>query len=168
MRDPDSIPRGVLMWNWDSPVSDVALHWWPWRDWSWWASFQTFTRPLSRKSDNPTWSLIAHLSRFHARCRSSFRLHSRHSRLLGGALWRACNLTTFTVNLTGPVGQPFASRHEGPGFNPQGILMRNRDSPVSDVLLQDQPSNAVNLFLGQMFFAFLRLGFESWMWCTLS
>ncbi len=21
-------------WNWDSPVSDVLLHWWPWRD-SW-------------------------------------------------------------------------------------------------------------------------------------
>jgi hypothetical protein len=80
----------------------------------------------------------------------------------GGALWRACNLTTFTV------GQPFASRHEGPGFNPQGILMRNWDSPVSDVSLQDQPSKAVHLFLGQMFFAFLRLEFESWMWCTLS
>jgi hypothetical protein len=23
-------------------------------------------------------------------------------------------------SLTGPMGQPFASRHEGPGFNPQG------------------------------------------------
>ncbi len=25
MRDPGSIPRGVLMWNWDSPVSVVSL-----------------------------------------------------------------------------------------------------------------------------------------------
>jgi hypothetical protein len=35
-------------------------------------------------------------------------------------MWRACNLTAFTHNLTGPVGQPFASRYEEPGFNPQG------------------------------------------------
>ncbi len=27
MRDPGSIPRGVLMWNDDSPVSVVSLHW---------------------------------------------------------------------------------------------------------------------------------------------
>ncbi len=41
----------------------------------------------------------------------------------GGALCRACNLTTFTPCLTGPVDYLFASRHEGPGFNPQGVLM---------------------------------------------
>ncbi len=35
-------------------------------------------------------------------------------------LWRACNLTAFIHSLTGPVGQPFASCYEGPGFNPQG------------------------------------------------
>jgi hypothetical protein len=35
-------------------------------------------------------------------------------------MWRACNLTSFTHSLTGPVGQPFASRYEGPGFNLQG------------------------------------------------
>jgi hypothetical protein len=34
-------------------------------------------------------------------------------------LWRACNLTAFIHSLTGPVGHPFASHHEGPGFNPQ-------------------------------------------------
>ncbi len=44
------IPRGVLMWNRDSPVSVVSLHWWPQRDWSlWprlrWASSRTVTRP---------------------------------------------------------------------------------------------------------------------------
>jgi hypothetical protein len=35
-------------------------------------------------------------------------------------MWRACNLTAFIHSLTGPMGQPFASRHEGPGFNPRG------------------------------------------------
>jgi hypothetical protein len=38
----------------------------------------------------------------------------------GGALWRACNLTAFIHSLSGPVGHPFASHHEGPRFNPQG------------------------------------------------
>jgi hypothetical protein len=72
VRDPCSIPRGVLMWNWDSPVSVVSLHWWPWRDWSlWpllrWTLSRTVTRPLCRQCDNPTWSHSALLSRFHAR-----------------------------------------------------------------------------------------------------
>jgi hypothetical protein len=36
---------------------------------------------------------------------------------------RACNLTAFIQGLTGPVGHPFASRHEGPRFNtPGGFL----------------------------------------------
>jgi hypothetical protein len=30
------IPRGVLMWNRDSPVSVVSLHWWPRRDSNHW------------------------------------------------------------------------------------------------------------------------------------
>ncbi len=33
MRDPGSIPRGVLKWNWDSHVSVVSLPWWLRRDW---------------------------------------------------------------------------------------------------------------------------------------
>jgi hypothetical protein len=54
----------------------------------------------------------------------------------GGALWRASNLTAFIHSSTGPAVYPFASRHEGPRFNPQGgVLMWNRDSPVSIVLL---------------------------------
>ncbi len=90
MRDPGSIPRGVLMWNRDSPVSVVLLHWWPRRDWSLWphlrqALSRTVTRTSYRQCDNPTWSHTALLSRFHARCRSSFRLHNRHSWLLGGS-----------------------------------------------------------------------------------
>ncbi len=110
MRDPGSIPRGVLMWNRVSPVSVASLHWWPRRDWSlWprlrWASFRTITRPSCRQCDNPTWSHSALLSRFHARCRSSFRLHNRHSRLLGGSpvesLQSHCIHTQFNLS-SGP------------------------------------------------------------------
>ncbi len=36
------------------------------------------------------------------------------------SVWRACNLTSFSPCLTGPVDYPFASRHKGPGFKPQG------------------------------------------------
>jgi hypothetical protein len=35
------------------------------------------------------------------------------------SLWRACNLTAFKHSSTAPVVHPFASRHEGPGFNPK-------------------------------------------------
>ncbi len=46
-------------------------------------------------------------------------------KLAGGAdssliLQRACNLTLFKHSSTVPVVYPFASRHEGPGFSPQG------------------------------------------------
>jgi hypothetical protein len=61
--------------------------------------------------DNPTWSHTAILSRFHARCRSLFWLHN---------LWRACNLTSFSPYLTGPVDYPLASCHKGPGFKTPG------------------------------------------------
>jgi hypothetical protein len=90
MRDPGSIPRGGTYVNQDSPVSVVSLHWWPWHDWSLWphlrrASSRTITSSSRRQYDNPTWSHTALLSQFHARCRSSFRLHNRHSWLLGGS-----------------------------------------------------------------------------------
>ncbi len=38
----------------------------------------------------------------------------------GKLVWTACNLTAFTPCLTGPVDYPFASRHQGPGFNTGG------------------------------------------------
>ncbi len=38
----------------------------------------------------------------------------------GGALSRACNLTSFSPSLTGPVDYPFASRHKGPWFKTPG------------------------------------------------
>ncbi len=125
MRDPGSIPRGVLMWNRDSPVSVVSLHWRPRRDWSLGprlrqAPSPTITRPSRRQCDNPTWSHTALLSQFHARCRSSFRLHNWHSRLMGGALWRACNVTAIIHSSSSLVVHPFASCYEGPRYNPQG------------------------------------------------
>ncbi len=81
MRDPGSIPSGVLMWNRDFPVSIVLLHWWPWHDWSLWprlrqSSSLTITRLSYWQCDNPTWSHTALLSQFHTPCRSSFRLHN--------------------------------------------------------------------------------------------
>jgi hypothetical protein len=102
---------GVLIWNWDSPASVVSLQCWPQHDWSlWprlrWASSRTIIRPFYRQCNNPSWSHTALLSMLHARCRSSLWLHNQHSRLLGGT--------------GGPVVHPFASRREGPRFNPQG------------------------------------------------
>jgi hypothetical protein len=87
-------PQGVLMWNQDSPFGVVLLHWWPWRDWSLLprlrrALSRTVSRPSSQQCDNPTWSHTTLLSRFHAYCRSSFRLHNRHSRLLGGSPFKS-------------------------------------------------------------------------------
>ncbi len=38
----------------------------------------------------------------------------------GGALWRACNLTSFSPCHTGPVDYPFPSRHKGLGFKSPG------------------------------------------------
>ncbi len=47
-----------------------------------------------------------------------------------GALCRACNLTAFIHSSTGPVVHPFASRHEGPGFNRQvGTYVKPGFSP---------------------------------------
>jgi hypothetical protein len=54
-------------------------------------------------------------------------------------VWKACNLTSFSPCLTGPVDYSFASRQQGTRVQiPRGVLMWNRDSPVSVVLLQMQ------------------------------
>ncbi len=100
MRDLGSIPRGVHMWNWDSPVGVVSLHWWPRRNWSFWprlrrALSRTVTRPSCLQCDNPTWPHTAFLSWFHTRFRPSFRLHNRHSQLLGESLQSHCIHTHF-------------------------------------------------------------------------
>jgi hypothetical protein len=45
----------------------------------------------------------------------------------GGALWRACNLSSFLPCLTGPVDYLFASHHKGPRFkSPGGYLCETR------------------------------------------
>ncbi len=97
-------PGGVLMWNRDSPVSNVSQHWWPRRDWS-----STGLHPqlsLGPRPDNvtvpldltqpfcPGFTLAAGLP-------SGFTID--RVGCWGGALWRACNLTWFSPFLTGPV-----------------------------------------------------------------
>ncbi len=50
----------------------------------------------------------------------------------GGALWRACNLTSFSSCLTGPVDYLFASYHKGPGFkSPGGYLCETGILPLA-------------------------------------
>ncbi len=125
MRDLGSNPLGVFMWNWDSPVSVVLLHWWPRRDWSLWpclrrASSQTVSRPSCQQRDNPTWSHTAFLSQFHVTAGLLSGFTTDGVGCWGGALWRACNLTLFSPCLTGPVDYLFASRHDGPGFKSPG------------------------------------------------
>ncbi len=132
-------PGGVLKWNRDSPVSVVSLHWWPRRDWSLWpcprqASFRTVTRPSCRQCDNPTWSRTALLSRLHARCRSSFRIHNRRSRHAGE---EACGETAISLHsYTVPLVQwstRLLSIMRDLGSTPRRVLMWNRDSSVSVV-----------------------------------
>ncbi len=132
------IPWGVLMWNRDSPVSVVPLHRWPWCDWSWWpplrrTSSWTVTKPSSLQSDNPTWSHTAFLSRFHARCRSPFRLHNHWSRLLGGSTVESLQ-SHFILTMSHSSGLPVCFLSQGTQVQiPRGVLMWNRDSPVSVV-----------------------------------
>ncbi len=114
------IPQEVNMWNRDSPVSVVSLYWWPHHNWSLWPRRASSLVPTRWY---PTWSHTAFLPRFHARCRSPFRLHNHGVGCWGGDLWRACNLTSFSPCLTDPVDYPFASRHKEPRFKfPGGYL----------------------------------------------
>ncbi len=139
------IPGGVLMWNRDSPVSVVSLHWWPRRDWSSWphlrqASSRIITRPTCRQCYNPTRSHTAFLSRFHARCRSPFRLHNRRSRLLGGSPVESLQSHFILTMSHWSSGLPVHFPSQGTQVQiPRGVLMWNRDSPVSVVSLQWKP-----------------------------
>ncbi len=139
------IPRGVLMWNRDSPVSVISLHWWPRRDWS---SLQprlrralsltvTTCRPSYRQCDNPTWSHTAFLSRFHAPCRSSFQIHNQRSLLLGGSAVKSLQSHFILTMSHWSSGLPVCFPSQGTQVQiPRGVLMLNRDSPVSVVSLQ--------------------------------
>jgi hypothetical protein len=119
------MPRGVLMWNRDSPVSVVSLHWWPRHDWSLWPCLRRASS-LGPRAD----IVIIPLDLTQLSC-PGFKLAAvRPSGFTtdgvgcwGGALWRACHLTWFLPCLTGPVDYPLASRHKGPGFkSPGGYL----------------------------------------------
>ncbi len=142
MRDPGSIPRGVLMWNLDSPVSVVSLHSWPWCDDRYglvWGGL--CPEPSLGCRANNVIILLDLTQLFYPGFTlaedppSGFTTDIVGCR--GGALWRACNLTAFTHSSTLPEGHLFGSRHVGSGFNPQGgTYVWNRDSPVSDVSLQ--------------------------------
>ncbi len=147
MRDPGSIPRGVLIWNWYSTICIVLLHWWPWRDWLLWsrlrrASSWSITGPMCRQSDNPTWSHTALLFLFHARCRFSYRLHNQHSLLLEKSPVESLHsqhhvtLVQWTTRLL-PVMRDS-------GSIPSGVLMWNRDSlelPSPLLILPEDDSN---------------------------
>ncbi len=139
MRDPGSIPSGVLMWNQDSSVSIVLLLWWPQRDWSFWPHLR---RALSRTVTRPSWwqcyNLIILLDLTQLFCPGFTLAGGPRSGFTtdivgcwGGALQSHYIYTQFHWS----VAHPFASCHEGPGFNPQGGTYVNRDSLVSVVSL---------------------------------
>jgi hypothetical protein len=135
-------PGGILMWNRDSPFSVVSLYWWPRRNWSlWpclrWALSRTVTRPLCPQCDNPTWSHTAFLSRFYAGCRSPFRLHNRRSWLLGGSPVESLQFHCIHTMSHWSSGLPICFPSQGTRDQiPWGVIMWNRDSPVSIVSLQ--------------------------------
>ncbi len=84
MRDPGSIPGGYLCETGISPVSIVLLYWWLQCDFDHWHHCPSVCASLGFA---PTWWSWWHSSSswFHACCRSSFQLHNRQSRLLGGS-----------------------------------------------------------------------------------
>ncbi len=87
------------------------------------------------------------LSMLHVRAACPCFIFVQYVHAVYDYLWRVCNLTAFIHSLTGPVGQPFASHHEGPRFNPRGgVLMWNRDSPVSVVSLHWWPQHDWSLW----------------------
>jgi hypothetical protein len=156
------------MWKRDSPVNFVSLHWWPQRDWSLWPRLRrASSRTITRLSCH--WSHTAFLSRFHTSCSSSFRLHNRHSWLLGGTLWRACNLTVFTHSLTGPVGQPVCSlswgtRVQSPGgyLCETGILLlalsysnTSQKQVLEENVMTGQKQGSESCFINWVFFIFV-------------
>jgi hypothetical protein len=141
-RESGSNPLGVLMWNWDSPLSIVSLHWWPHHDWSLWpclrrASSRTVTRPSCRQCDNPTWSHTAFLSQFHARCWSPFWLHNQRSWMMEGSPVESLQSHFIPTMSHWSSGLPVCFPSQGTRVQiPWGVLMWNRDSPVRIVSLQ--------------------------------
>ncbi len=125
MRDLGSIPKGLFMWNRDSPIGIISLHWWPQRDRSLWPRLRRVssqTLSLGRRAVNviiplDLTQLFCPIFTLAAGPPSGFTTDIVGC--WGRALWRACNLTALIHSYTGPVVHLFASCHEGPRFNPQ-------------------------------------------------
>ncbi len=86
------------------------------------------------------------LSRFHAHCRSSFQLHNRQSRLLGGSAVKSLQSHFILTMSHWSSGLPVCFPSWGTQVQtPGGVLMWNRDSPVSVVSLSFFGSMGVQL-----------------------
>ncbi len=82
----------------------------------------------------PTWSHKALLSLFHARCWSSFQLHNQQSRLVGGSPVESLQSPFIHTMCHWSSGLPVCFPSQGTWVQiPRGVLMWNRDSPVSVV-----------------------------------
>ncbi len=93
--------------------------------------------PSCWQCDNPIWSHWAFLSRFHACCRSPFRLHNRQSWLLGGSPVESLQSHFILTMSHWSSGLPVCFPSQGTRVKiPWGVLMWNRDFPVSVVPLQ--------------------------------
>jgi hypothetical protein len=130
-KGPGFNPQEGTLWNRDSPVNDVSLHWWPWHNWSLWPHLRRL-RPdssLGRHADN----VIIPLDLTQLFC-PGFMLNAGPPSSFttnivgcwGGALWRACNLTAF---ITVPLVQ-WSTRllpvMRDPGSIPRGYLCETR------------------------------------------
>ncbi len=92
--------------------------------------YNDFKNPASlvRNCDSPTWSHTALLSRFHACCRSSFQLHNRHSRLLGGSPVESLQSHCIHTMSHWSSGLPVCFPSQGTQVeNTRGELMWNRN-----------------------------------------
>ncbi len=142
------IPWGVLMWNQDSPVSVVSLHWWPRCDWSFlWprlrrASSRTITRPSYRQCDNPNWSHTAFFPAFTLAADLPSGFTTTESAAGGSPVESLQSRFILTMSHWSS-GPTLCFPSQGTWIQiPWGVLLWNRDSPVSVVLLQ------IILFIG--------------------
>ncbi len=141
-RDLGSKPLRGLMWNRDSPVSVVSLHWWPWCDRSSLqprlrrASSQTVTRPSCQQCDNPTWSHTAFQSPVSRSLQVLLPASQPTESAAGGEPCGepAISLHSHHVSLV-QWTNPMLPITRDLGSKPLGGLMWNRDSPVSAVSL---------------------------------
>jgi hypothetical protein len=150
MRDPGSNPQGVPLWNWNfSCYCCIATLVTPtWFD-NWLchpsvgaslgsapitckpADLSPFSGCFTRFRANNVWAgLISHSSsiQFHACCRSSFQLHIRNSRLLGGSPVESLQSRFIHTMSHWSSGLPVCFLSWGTWVQiPRGILKWNRD-----------------------------------------